>query len=322
MHDAQCARRTYADLRPTDNPQILVNQLGSLKLADVSLHDWRGVLVLEDRETNILHGLGKAGDFFIPRLEHPVAGLAEAELGHFATAEGVLADCPADSDVCMRARGQLRAAEGKWAAADYWFARAVRDAPHTPFGYEVWGEALKKGDAPRAISLFAKANAIAPHFADPLEQWGQALMAERRSDLAVEKFAEAAKYAPEWGRLHLKWGEALTYTGDKRAAEKQFTQLARANARRHHGAGAGEKVLKLSDGFSKLQIEQIYPADMERALGTEVRFRSYRSKFHSSSQASFRLQLASPKDSAGAQLLSPQDRPLHQQTPQSLGSNT
>jgi tetratricopeptide (TPR) repeat protein len=221
MHDANCARRTYAGLPPTNNPQLLVNRLGSLQIAEVSLHDWRGILALETREMKYLHAMGGAGNVFISRLEHPTLALAQAGLGRFAVADALLADCPADSDLCLRTRGQIRAAEGKWPAADYWFARAARDAPHEPFGYELWGEALlKKGDAPHAIELFAKSNEIAPHFADPLEQWGEALMAEQRSDLALPKFAEAVRYAPNWGRLHLKWGEALYYTGDKAAAQK------------------------------------------------------------------------------------------------------
>jgi len=238
MHDWNCVRRASAGLPPSNNPQILVNRVGTLQLAEVSLHDWHGILALEDRETTLLRSMGPAGNFFIARLEHPTAALAEAELDRLASAEALLADCPADSDLCLRTRGQLRAAEGKWAAADYWFARAVHDASHVPFGYELWGEALlKKGDTARAIALFAKANEIAPHFADPLEQWGEALMAERRSDLAVGKFAEAAKYAPNWGRLHLKWSEALSYAGDKAAAKKQ---MAMARALGFAGAEHGE----------------------------------------------------------------------------------
>jgi tetratricopeptide (TPR) repeat protein len=223
MHDAACTRRTYADLPPTNKPQLLVNRVGSLQIGEVSLHDWPGILALADREMGYLRTMGGAGNVFIHRLERPTLALAQAGLGHFAAADALIADCPADSDLCLRTRGQIRAAEGKWAAADYWFARAVADAPHTPFGYELWGEALlKKGDTARAIALFAKANEIAPHYADPLEQWGEALMAEKRSDLAVGKFEEADKYAPEWGRLHLKWGEALVYAGDKSTARKQF----------------------------------------------------------------------------------------------------
>lgn len=223
MHDARCVHRTYASLSPTTNAQILVNRIGTLQLADISLHDWHGILALRGRETALLKSLGPIGALFIRELEQPSAGLAEAELGHFSAADALLADCPADSDLCMRTRGQLRAAEGKWSAANYWFARASRDAAHTPFGYQAWGEALlTRGDADGAVVQFKKANSVAPHFADPLEGWGEALIAKNRSDLALVKFAEADKYAPNWGRLHLKWGEALLWSGDKNSAKEQF----------------------------------------------------------------------------------------------------
>jgi len=223
LHDGGCVRRKYAALPPSANPNVLVNRVGSLQIAYAALHDWPGILALQARETTLLESLGSAGEFFIRELEKPTAALAETELGHFAAAEALLADCPFDSDLCMRTRGALRAAEGKWGAADSWFARAVHDSPKTPFGYEAWGEArLKHGDYDRAIALLAHAHAVAPHFADPLEMWGEALMLKNRSDLALAKFTEANKYAPNWGRLHLKWGEALAYTGDKTAAQKQF----------------------------------------------------------------------------------------------------
>jgi Flp pilus assembly protein TadD len=64
------------------------------------------------------------------------------------------------------------------------------------------------------------------NFADPLELWAEALMAENRSDLALEKFAEAARHAPNWKRLHVKWGEALSYLGRKDEAAAQV-RLAR-----------------------------------------------------------------------------------------------
>jgi len=223
LHDAACAKRTFAELPPSTNANIQVNRFGSLQIARVSLHDWPGVLALEERETTLLHAIGGAGDFFIRELERPVAGLAEAELGHFAQAEALLRDCPADSDLCMRTRGAIRAAQKKWTAADYWFARAMHEAPHTPFGYEAWGEALlKKGDADRAIVQFEAANRVAPHFADPLEGWGEALILKNRSDLALAKFEEASTYAPNWSRLHLKWGEALWWSGKRDDARKQF----------------------------------------------------------------------------------------------------
>jgi len=223
MHDGSCARRSYVGLSPSTNPQVLLNRIGTLQIADTSLENWKEIAALQNRETALLKSMGPAGEFFIGELERPIVARAKLELGDFAAAESLLSDCPADNDLCMRTRGQLKSAEGKWGAAEFWFARAARDAPNTPFGYEAWGEGLlKKGDLDGAIAKFEIAHNKGPHFADPLEYWGEALIAKNRSDLALAKFEEANKYAPNWGRLHLKWGEALWWSGRKDEARRQY----------------------------------------------------------------------------------------------------
>jgi tetratricopeptide (TPR) repeat protein len=146
-----------------------------------------------------------------------------AHAGAFARAEAVIATTPRDCYLCLRMRGNIRAIERKWDAANYWFAAAVAQGSSIPFAYADWGAMLlAKGDADAAIAKFKTANAKGPHFADPLEMWGEALMQESRSDLAIAKFEEADKYAPRWGRLHLKWGEALFYAGKRDEAKKQI----------------------------------------------------------------------------------------------------
>jgi tetratricopeptide (TPR) repeat protein len=113
----------------------------------------------------------------------------------------------------------------QWGRADYWFARAVADAPSIPFAHEDWSRSfLARGKLDEAIAQFKLSNQKGPHFADPLEGWGEALMAKNQSHLALAKFAEAEKYAPNWGRLHLKWGEALFYAGKTDEAAKQFAR--------------------------------------------------------------------------------------------------
>jgi tetratricopeptide (TPR) repeat protein len=130
---------------------------------------------------------------------------------------------PGDCYLCVRMRGNIDAAQGKWDAAAWWFDDATRQAPSIPFAYTDWGAMLlREGNYDGAIAKFRLANQKGPHFADPLEMWGEALIAKNRSDLALAKFEEADKYAPNWGRLHLKWGEALLWTGNKTDAQKQF----------------------------------------------------------------------------------------------------
>jgi tetratricopeptide (TPR) repeat protein len=157
----------------------------------------------------------------------PTVALALAHTRQFAAAEARLKPMPADCYRCLIARAQVAELERQPARADFWFARAVHDAPYIPFAYEDWGRALlDRGKPDDAIAQFKLANRRGPHFADPLEGWGEALMAKNQSHLALAKFAEAQKYAPNWGRLHLKWGEALVYAGKPAEAKAQFARAA------------------------------------------------------------------------------------------------
>jgi hypothetical protein len=156
----------------------------------------------------------------------PLQAYAEARQGHLDVAEKLIASTPPDCDACTVQRARIAELRGQHARADWWFARAVADAPSIPLVYATWGQALlERGKPDDAITRFKLANQKGPHFADPLEGWGEALMAKNQSHLALAKFAEAEKYAPNWGRLHLKWGEALVYAGKKDEAK---TQIARA----------------------------------------------------------------------------------------------
>ena len=146
-----------------------------------------------------------------------------AHAGGFARAEAVIATTPRDCYLCLRTRGNIRAIERKWDAANTWFAAAVAQGPSIPFAYADWGAMLlAKGDADGAIAKFKTAHGKGPHFADPLEMWGEALIEANRSDLALAKFEDAAQYAPNWGRLHLAWGKALYWAGRIDESKKQI----------------------------------------------------------------------------------------------------
>ena len=156
-------------------------------------------------------------------LNWPWLALAQAKLGDFASAHALIDRTPGDCYLCLRMRGNIDATQKNWRGANYWFGRAVQQAPSIPFAYVDWGQMLlTKDDLDGAIAKFTLANQKGPHFADPLEMWGEVLMAKNRSDLALAKFEEANQYAPNWGRLHLKWGEAFFYLGRKDEAKKQF----------------------------------------------------------------------------------------------------
>ncbi|MGD0189980.1 MAG: hypothetical protein ABSD74_04485 [Rhizomicrobium sp.] len=149
--------------------------------------------------------------------------LIAADAGDLGAARRLIGTTPVDCAKCVRERAAIDVMEGNFAAATFWFRRAVAAAPSIPFGYSDWGAMLlHEGKYEAAVAKFHAANVISPHFADPLEMWGEALMQENRSDLALAKFEEADKYAPNWGHLHLEWGKALVYAGRKDEAKKEF----------------------------------------------------------------------------------------------------
>ncbi|HET7085430.1 MAG TPA: hypothetical protein VFI23_11715 [Rhizomicrobium sp.] len=158
----------------------------------------------------------------------PMLAYALAMDGDAAAAQAEIDPTPSDCYDCTRTRGLVAAAAKQWGRANYWFARAVQQAPSIPFAYVDWGQSLlARGKPDEAIAQFALANQKGPHFADPLEGWGEALMAKNQSHRALAKFAEAEKYAPNWGRLHLKWGEALAYAVKTDEAKAQFALAAK-----------------------------------------------------------------------------------------------
>ncbi len=195
-----------------------------------ALQHWPRVIALASESEKIL-----ADNRFTPIGRETIAAaqirpwlaLARAKLGDIAGAEALIATTPGDCYDCIRVRGLIASEAKQWARADYWFARAVADAPSIPFAHEDWGRSLlARGKPDDAIAQFTAANKLGPHFADALEGWGEALVARNQSHLAPAKFAEAGKYAPNWGRLHLKWGEALYYAGRRDEAKKQFARAA------------------------------------------------------------------------------------------------
>jgi tetratricopeptide (TPR) repeat protein len=227
LHDASCVHAAWEALRPTSDSFLVLGRKANFQLADIFLEHWRAARDEGNALLPELVKLGRQGQVFLQRTEYPVLAFAESNLGDFSDAHATIDKTPADCVVCLRLRGRIDALQHRWAAAEYWFARAVATAPSVPFGEADWGQMLlMKGDPDAAIAKFTQAHAKGPHFADPLEMWGEALMLKNRSDLALAKFAEADKYAPNWGRLHLKWGEALFYAGQSEAAKKQFARAA------------------------------------------------------------------------------------------------
>ncbi|HJW40052.1 MAG TPA: hypothetical protein VJ476_02365 [Rhizomicrobium sp.] len=196
--------------------------------ADAAASDWRAAEAdARAYRDAMIAAKTQLGGIAAGTLAAPLLAVAIARTGDIADAQAEIAKSPTDCVACNTARGDIDGLDRNWRGAEYWFARAVHDAPSIPFADTDWGEMLlHKGDLDGAIVHFDKAHTIGPKFADPLEMWGEALIAKNRSDLALAKFEEAARYAPNWGRLHLKWGQALLWTGDRAGAAAQFARAA------------------------------------------------------------------------------------------------
>ena len=226
LHDGAALREAFAELPPTEVPGELAARADYQALNEFALGHAQALMErradLENMRIRLPYGF-----FFNARTALPAIATALALSGDFSAAHAEIDKTPADCSLCLRTHGRIDALERNWTGADYWFTRAVHDAPSIPFAYADWGNALlARGQPDAAIEKFKLANAKGPHFADPLEGWGEALMAKNQSHLALAKFAEAEKYAPNWGRLHLKWGEALAYAGKAEEAKAQFARAA------------------------------------------------------------------------------------------------
>jgi tetratricopeptide (TPR) repeat protein len=233
-HDAAAARAILAEHHLTHDDMLLTPEyilVAGLDLPNffvqASAGDWmEAAASLEQTDRATL----RRGDVNAVRhtLIWPWLAYAWVQTGRLKDAEALIAKTPLDCTLCLEMRGRIDEAKGDAAGAEYWFAKAVADAPSLPFGETDWGGMLyRRGDYDGAILKYQNANRKSPHFADPLEMWAEVLIAKNRSDLALAKFAEAEKYAPNWGRLHLKWGEALVWSGDKAGAQKQFAIASR-----------------------------------------------------------------------------------------------
>lgn len=227
-HELSIARTNNADATPTGtNPAATLRISARARmLFDDATEDWASVLSDAAAFTPSLQKY-PGNRTFLPTMMVPLTAYAEARLGKIADAEKLISATPADCYDCLITRARIAELEGQYARADWWFARAVRDAPSIPMAYADWGQSmLDRGDPDGAIAKFTLANQEGPKFSDPLEGWGEALMKKNRSDQALAKFEEADKYAPNWGRLHMKWGEALGYAGKKDEAQKQYAVAA------------------------------------------------------------------------------------------------
>ncbi len=227
LHDGAGMRAYWDSMAPSETPLDRANRTITRLRIEGGFEHYQTVVASEPGGEEIASALGdrySVRDIFETQLR-PLLALAKAKLGDMAGAQALIAASPLDCYDCVRIRGLIAMEANQPERANYWFARAVHDAPSIPMAYTDWGRALlERGKPDEAITQFKLANKKGPHFADPLELWGEALMAKNQSHLALAKFAEAEKCAPNWGRLHLKWGQALFYAGKKDQAKAKFAR--------------------------------------------------------------------------------------------------
>ncbi len=245
LHDGAAVEAAIRAFPPPTNDLTFLQRDGVYAFAQILLGHPDGAIANRARFDKAIVTLGGVGTVISQRQFWPPIAFGMALKGDFKGAHALIDRTPTDCGPCLRVRGGIDMLERNWGGANYWFARAVHDAPSVPFAYSDWGRMLvMKGDYDGAIAKLKLANDRAPNYADPLEYWGEALLAKHQINDALAKFEEANGYAPNWGRLHLKWGEAKFAGGDKAGAAREFAAAARLDlmpdenselAKMHHG---------------------------------------------------------------------------------------
>jgi tetratricopeptide (TPR) repeat protein len=127
---------------------------------------------------------------------------AKARFGDAAGAQALIGETALDCYPCVATRGVVAAARGDKAAAEHWFAEAIRMGPDIPFAYVDRGQArLDRGDAAGALADAEAASRVGPHFADALKLWGDALAKTGAWSEAVVKYDAALAETPAWKAL-------------------------------------------------------------------------------------------------------------------------
>jgi tetratricopeptide (TPR) repeat protein len=209
------ARRLAADLPRTD-ATLLVRNLLEMETA-AALEDWPRAL---------------SASLAMPNADSPEFVAMDARYlalsGRVAEAAELAAGMPNDCYPCLIVRGKLAARSGDPAAADRWFAEAVRQGPSLPSAHSAWGEArLARGDLPGAIRMFREAHERGPRWADPLKFDGDALALQGDHRTALRRYEAALDRAPRWGAAHLAAGRSLAALRRPQQATESYRRALR-----------------------------------------------------------------------------------------------
>ena len=129
----------------------------------------------------------------------PFQADALSMLGRHAQAQALIGRTPLDCYDCVRIRGLVAKRNGDPAAAQRWFAVAVRQGPSLPAAFSDWGTLLLDARRYRSAEVkLREASRLAPNWADPLKSWGDLLAAQGKREEALAKYDAALKLAPKW----------------------------------------------------------------------------------------------------------------------------
>ena len=206
IHDLAAVRR-YVAAGFADDPalstasrarreQMFLVADGQLEMAT---GDWLSAIARVDR----ISALDRDGHADRPTWPQDIRkAYALARLGRLAEADGLVATTPLDCYDCVTVRAQIADIKGDHAAADRWFAEALRQGPSLPFAETLWGDTLlARGQPDLAVEKYTAAHAKGPKFADPLKGWGDALARKGEWRAALAKYGEALRDAPAWVEL-------------------------------------------------------------------------------------------------------------------------
>ena len=185
QHDGIGALTYWRDMPPsplnsTDNGFRAISRLQM----DAALENWQAVVVSQASVERTFVEFDHGFDFnaYIGTEVRPIVALAKAKLGETSGAEAVVATTASDCYDCTRIRGMIASEAKQYGRADYWFARAVQQAPSIPFAYADWG-AIPSGARParRGDREIQACQRKRPALRRSAGRWGEALMAKNQS---------------------------------------------------------------------------------------------------------------------------------------------
>lgn len=162
---------------------------------------WQGVGDALERiqaEANREPGIAYRAQLW-PTQVWPWQAYAYARAGRTAEARRLIGRTPLDCYICVRMRARIEDVAGNRAAANAWFAGAVKIGPSLPFAYGEWGQSLAGwGQHAAAEKQFKAAIDKGEAWAEPHLWWGHSLWRRGRREEAVARFRRAAELAPGW----------------------------------------------------------------------------------------------------------------------------